>query len=73
MKLYKVCNYVDGGVSGGFRWSASLAEAKKWRAEHHRNNPDRGRDSVIEIVEFEPTKSGILHLLRLNAEHADNG
>jgi hypothetical protein len=72
MKLYRITHYIDGGSSGGFSWETSVEAAKRTAAEYKRNNPDE-LDSEIEPVEFEPTKAGILALLRQYAQHADNG
>ena len=66
MKLYRTHHYGFPLGSAGFSWHTSKAEAERAARES-------GADSTVEAVEFEPTKAGVLELLRVYATHPDNG
>jgi predicted secreted protein len=76
VKFYRVRYSIDGGNSNGFSWHTAMSEAKKCADEAVENDPKEYEVSdypPIETIEIEPTKKGILHALKLYAEHADNG
>jgi hypothetical protein len=81
VRVYRVRYSCEGGNSAGFSWHASRREAEAAAAEARRNDPEEYRRHFPDVaempevteVEFKLTKRGVLRLLRLYAEHPDNG
>jgi hypothetical protein len=72
MKLYRVHLLIDSGASGGYEWFASKREADKLKREHDRKNGPED-SAEIQIIEVEPTRSGILRAFNIYGSHPNNG
>ena len=73
MKFYRVHTTTDSGLSAGYEFFTSKAEAGKAVKEWTRGIALETDIAEIDVVEIEPTKAGILRALNLYAVHADNG
>jgi hypothetical protein len=74
MRLYRVHLYNTFNSSEGFAWFSSRREAEHRMAEYRREtDPEWEPEPRMEVYDFQPTKAGILGLLRRVATHEENG
>jgi hypothetical protein len=71
MRFYRVHTSRDGGNSGGFEFFTRRREAEACVARFKREVPDEFAD--FDVIDIEPTKSGILKALKRYAAHEMNG
>ena len=71
MRFYSVHRTCEGGCSAGYEFVTSRREADKAAAQWRKDNPDE--NATVEVIDIEPTKSGILRALNLHAGHPNNG
>lgn len=73
MKLYRVEPRDDFDESQGFTYFSSKREALKFKRECEEDAPHNSTEIVVDEIEFEMNKKGILRLLHRWASHPDNG
>lgn len=72
MRLYRVTFSYEAGVSAGFAFYASKREARKAAADWRRDHASDA-SAGFAVLDFKPTRGGVLELLRSIADHPDNG
>jgi hypothetical protein len=79
MRFYRVTFRCPDLQHLGFEWYTTKREAEAALRKAVRlsnkdaSEPTGAEQSCVEVVEIDPSKDGILHALRVNATHPDNG
>jgi len=70
VKVYRVELLIEGGLSFDIKYFGNKREAFRCARQHMQTSTD---DFVIQKIEVEISRAGVLAALNKHASHADNG